>query len=202
MHDTPAACLAGPDGARAAHPPGQEGTTMEVAGVRGGRRLPLAARAAALAAVLLAAGCGGNGPASTAGSPDYQKGLAFAHCMRSHGVPGWPDPLPQGGFPRGGAGGNSGPQADSAMNACQHLLPPRPALSAAQQARVLAQDLKWAQCMRSHGFPGFSDPAVRRGAGIVITAPAGFDPNSPQAQAASKACKPFEGPFILAGGAS
>ena len=130
--------------------------------------------------------------------------MAFAHCMRSHGVPNWPDPLPQGGFPRTGNGQNSGPQADAAMSTCKHLLPPVPAVSAAQQARELAQDLKWAKCMRAHGFPGISDPSVGPHAGTpVITAPPGFDPGSPQAQAASKACKRFEGPFILAqGGAS
>lgn len=154
----------------------------------------------AVGVALLAAGCsGGGGSPSASGSLDYQKDVAFAHCMRSHGVPDWPDPLPQGGFPRTGVGGNS-PQADSAMRACQHLLPPIQPLSAAQQARVLAQDLMWARCMRSHGFPGFSDPSVKPHAGIVITAPAGFDLNSPQAQAASKACKRVEGPFILAPG--
>jgi hypothetical protein len=148
---------------------------------------------------LLAAGCGrGGGAPSAGGSSGYQQDLAFAHCMRAHGVPGWPDPLPDGGFPRGN-GGNSGPQADLAMTACRHLLPIyRP--SAAEQARELAQDLKWARCMRSHGFPGVSDPAVRPHAGIVIFAPAGFDPGAPQAQAAMKACKRFEGPFILAQG--
>jgi hypothetical protein len=154
----------------------------------------------AVGVALLAAGCGrGGGAPSAGGSSGYQKDLAFAHCMRAHGVPDWPDPLPDGGFPRG-SGGNS-PQAGSAMNACQHLLPPKPVLSAAQQARVLAQDLKWVRCMRSHGFPGFSDPVVRPHAGTpVITVPAGFDPGSPQAQAASKACKRFEGPFIMAAG--
>ena len=65
---------------------------------------------------------------------------------------------------------------------------------------MLAQDLKWAKCMRAHGFPGFSDPSVRPHAGIVIFAPAGFDPGSPQAQAAAKACKQLEGPVILAQG--
>jgi hypothetical protein len=122
--------------------------------------------------------------------------------MRSHGVPDWPDPLPQGGFPRTGTAEDSGPQADSAMSTCQHLLPPIQHLSAAQQARELAQDLKWARCMRAHGFP-VSDPSVRPHAGIVITVPAAFDPTSPQAQAASKACQGLEGPVLLTpGGAS
>lgn len=146
-------------------------------------------------------GCGGGGGSSSAsGSSGYQKDVAFAHCMRSHGVPDFPDPLPQGGFPRTGNSQNSGPQADAAMSTCKHLLPPVPAVNPAQQARNLAQDLKWARCMRAHGFRGISDPSVRPHAGIVIFAPTGFDPGSPQAQAAMKACKQFEGPFILAQG--
>jgi hypothetical protein len=180
---------------------------MDAAGVRGERQRPLAARAAAVAALLIgtalliaACGGGGGGSSSASGSSVHQKLLAFAHCMRSHGVPDWPDPVPGGGFPRTGAGGNSGPQADSAMNACQHLLPPKPAPDAAEQARVLAHDLKWARCMRAHGFPGISDPAVRPHAGIVITVPPGFDPGSPRAQAAAKACKGLEGPAFMAEG--
>jgi hypothetical protein len=166
-----------------------------------GRGRVLAALAVGVA--LLAAGCGGGGRSPSASRPAvHQELVAFAHCMRSHGVPDWPDPLPQGGFPRTGAGGNSGPQADSAMHTCQHLLPPVQPESTAQQARVLAQDLKWARCMRAHGFP-VSDPSVRPHAGIVITVPTGFDPTSPQVQAASKACKGLEGPVLLTpGGAS
>ena len=75
------------------------------------------------AGIALLAGCGGAAPARTAGSSDYQKDVAFAHCVRSHGVPDWPDPLPHGGFPRTAAGQN--PRFGSAREACRHLLPPR-----------------------------------------------------------------------------
>lgn len=148
-----------------------------------------------IGAALLAAGCGGGGGSPGAsGSSGYQKDVAFAHCMRTHGVPDFPDPLPQGGFPPNSL------QSGSAMTACQHLLPPIQPVSAAQQARVLAHDLKWARCMRGHGFPGISDPAVRPHAGIVITVPASFDLSSPQAQAAAKACKQLEGPVLITPG--
>ena len=179
---------------------------MEVAGARAGRRLPLAGRAAAMAAAaigaaLLAAGCGGGGGGSSHASRPavHQELVAFAHCMRSHGVPDFPDPLPDGGFPRTG-GGNS-PQSGSAMKACQHLLPPRQTRSAAQQAQVLARDLKWSRCMRAHGFPGIPDPVEPPHGGTpVITVPPGFDPGSPRAQAAGKACQRFAGPFMLVQG--
>jgi hypothetical protein len=142
----------------------------------------------AVGVALLAAGCGGGGGShSASGSSGYQKDVAFAHCMRSHGVPDWPDPLPGGGFPRTGAGGNS-PLADSAINACQHLLPPIHPPSAAQEAHLMAQGLRYARCMRSHGFSDFPDPSAS-GGGLVFPATPGFDPNSPQAQAADKACQ-------------
>ena len=32
-------------------------------------------------------------------SVDYQKLLAFARCVRSHGIGDWPDPNPLGEFP-------------------------------------------------------------------------------------------------------
>lgn len=144
--------------------------------------------ALAVGAVLLAAGCGGGGGSPGVSRPAvHQELVAFAHCMRSHGVPGWPDPLPDGGFPRTGAGGNSGPQAKSAIDACQHLLPPKPVLSAAQQARELALELKEAKCIRRHGFPDFPDPTVQKGAG-PFAFPPDFNPTSPQAQAAGRAC--------------
>ena len=151
-------------------------------------------------AALLAAGCGGGGSPHASRPAVHQELVAFAHCMRSHGVPDFPDPLPQGGFPQTGPGQNSGPQSGSAMNACKHLLPPVQPISAAQQARVLAHDLMWARCMRAHGFPGISDPAVRPHAGVVITVPADFDLSSPQAQAAAKACKQLEGPVLITPG--
>ena len=45
--------------------------------------------------------CGMNhdtGASVAAGSAAYQKAVAFAQCMRSHGEPGWPDPNSQGNF--------------------------------------------------------------------------------------------------------
>jgi hypothetical protein len=53
--------------------------------------------------------------------------LKFAQCMRSHGVPNFPDP-PLGGqstpAPSKGAGIDpNSPQFQAAVNACQHVLP-------------------------------------------------------------------------------
>jgi hypothetical protein len=56
---------------------------------------------------LLAAGCGGGSPSSaTAGrSTQHGSGLAYSHCMRSHGVPNFPDPNSSGlGLARNNSG--------------------------------------------------------------------------------------------------
>ena len=66
------------------------------------RRLIILACVVAVAAFsLLATGCGGGGasPTTTATTTTengaVREALAFARCMRSHGVPSWPDPTEQ-----------------------------------------------------------------------------------------------------------
>jgi hypothetical protein len=60
------------------------------------RFMPFLAVAVLAAVALLTAACGGGSP-SAAGSSGAGQGLlaqavAFAHCMRSHGVPNFSDP--------------------------------------------------------------------------------------------------------------
>jgi subtilase family serine protease len=54
----------------------------------------------------------------------YRADLAYAHCMQTHGVPGFPDPNPSGSI---GVSGHPNGHPDSplarANDACQHLLP-------------------------------------------------------------------------------
>jgi hypothetical protein len=93
----------------------------------GGRGLRRAAGFAVMAAVtLLTAGCivhvrFGSAPAQTA-QPPYQVELAYAQCMRTHGLPGFPDPSPSGSF-SGQPTGNPDSPAARANDACKHLLP-------------------------------------------------------------------------------
>jgi hypothetical protein len=52
--------------------------------------------------------------------------LKYSQCVRSHGVPNFPDPGqgPQSPAPgRGGAVNLNSPQVQAALSACQHLLP-------------------------------------------------------------------------------
>jgi hypothetical protein len=161
-----------------------------------------------LAALGLAA-CGSSSSPNTGGATSAQgdspanqaKGLAFARCMRSHGVPNFPDPTGGGGLRlqlQSGPSGTSvngvavnGPAFQSAMQACRSYLPNGGHPSAAQTAKAKAQALAMSRCMRSHGVPNFPDPQFRSGpgggVGIQLNGP-GIDPNSPAFQAAQKAC--------------
>ncbi len=129
--------------------------------------------------------------------------LSFAKCMRSHGVPNFPDPNAQGGIVASGLDVGSS-TFRTAANGCRHLLPNGGQPTPAQQAQALAQALKFSQCMRSHGITSFPDPQSVAGGGIRIAIRAGqgsnLNPTNPQFQAAQKACQsltgggPFGGP--------
>jgi hypothetical protein len=119
--------------------------------------------------------------------------IRFAACVRSHGVPSFPDPNSQGVFSMTGsaAGATQTAQFQRASRACRTLLhlggaPP----TAAQQAQALAQLLKYSECMRSHGVTTFPDPTSSGGhIGLQVhVGPGGIDPQSPIFQHAQKAC--------------
>ncbi len=141
---------------------------------------------------LLAAGCGGSPGAASSGPAGslYQQALAYAQCIRTHGSPSFPDPDSQGQFLHD--------QADAAAfdnvaanAACKKLQPNYPAFTPQQQRQFLTFGLRFAACMRSHGYPSFPDPVVNsRDMGFLIR---GFDPNSPQFQSARTACRKLTG---------
>jgi subtilase family serine protease len=95
-------------------------------GNRGPRRAAALATVAAIAA--LTAACSGS-PSSSAGSastesPIYRANLAYAQCMRAHGLQNFPNPSPSPGFSFSGQpGGNGSGPAVRANDACKYLLP-------------------------------------------------------------------------------
>jgi len=139
-----------------------------------------------------AAASGGAQGASN--SRNYAADVSYAGCMRTHGIPNWPDPQPNGGFlllPSENLPATSSPQFQSANKACKHLLPNGGQPTAVQTQEHLAQALKLAQCMRSHGVANFPDPTESNGRiSIQIVAP-DVDPGSPQFQSANSACKKY-----------
>ena len=99
------------------------------------RAWPSASRTAA-ALALLAAACSGSpsstGPGSSSdagGSANSPSAIAYSQCMRSHGVPNFPDPTVDSegrpGFnlvPIHGTDWNS-PQVSTDMQGCEHMMP-------------------------------------------------------------------------------
>lgn len=84
--------------------------------------------------------------------------------MRSHGIPDFPDPNSSGQIPKQEIVqlGVSTSVLQTAQRACQRLWPYQ-APTQAQQRQQLTEDLKFAQCMRSHGVPNFPDPTSSDG---------------------------------------
>jgi len=117
--------------------------------------------------------------------------------MRAHGIKNFPDPNSQGGIGISASSGinPSSPRFAAANQACQPKMPGGH-LSPARQARMQARLLEFAQCMRTHGEPGYPDPNFGANGMVTqkISKNSGVDPNSPQFQAAQKACQHLQGP--------
>jgi len=153
--------------------------------------------AAASGLALLAAACGGpSGPAApTAHQTAYQRELAYAACMRAHGLPSFPDPQADGTFDstRQNANDFHGPQFLSANKSCAHL--EGPGMTPVQQQQFTGRALKFAACMRAHGITDFQyyppQGGSQGGLGAPVGSP-GADPNSPQFQAAQQACRKLQ----------
>lgn len=148
----------------------------------------------AVAAVsLLVAGCGG-GSSPKAGAPQTGA-LAFARCMRSHGLPNWPDPTTSGVFDKSKLrqlGYSKSRVRAVEGGACEHLLPNGPSgAQAAQQTRAqFAAALAFAHCMRARGFPNFPDPTAQGELTAEMVTAAGIDLHQPQVLTSGLACVP------------
>ena len=169
-------------------------------GISGGHR-PQPARLGWLAAVLailgivvLAACSSGttNASGNSSTSTAYQKALAYARCIRAHGIPDYPDPNSRGQFivQNGSALPSvSAAVANAAAKACQKLLPPSmargPLSGSSGHGPDTSGQLKFSECMRSHGEPSYPDPASNGS----VTLPSGMNAESPQFQNAEKACQ-------------
>jgi hypothetical protein len=153
-----------------------------------------------LGCVALAA-CGSTGQtsgtatgAANATSGHQTRDVEFSDCMRSHGVPNFPDPTAQGLEIPANINARS-PAFKAAQQACRQFLPNKgepPATDPHDRAAALA----FAVCMRAHGFSGFPDPAltspraamvlVLRGMVFAFSNP--IDPKAPAFRRAATAC--------------
>lgn len=164
---------------------------------------------AALAFVLALASCGGEGSdaqvaslggttattedeAASSDDRDPEEALlAYARCMREHGVD-VPDPQVDGGGratfrlvrPRGNE-----ETFEQAQEACRdHLENARPRnLDPEQQAELREAMLAFAQCMREHGVD-IPDPQFGEGGRGAVRL-RDIDPNDPKFREAEEACR-------------
>jgi hypothetical protein len=169
-------------------------------------RLILIGSVPVIALSLLAAGCGGgHAPrvanvttTNAATTTTSQNGLlAFSQCMRSNGVPSFPDPAQYSGgnvkLTIHQSPGSGSPRFHAAMNACGHLLPTTgqdTPESAAQTAARLADALSFARCMRSHGVSQFPDPTSQGQLTIEMVQSQGIDIHSPAVLRVVQQCLP------------
>jgi hypothetical protein len=176
-------------------------TALRTGNRRGPRALTLI-----IAAAALATGCGtASKPAASARS-GYQRALKYSDCMRTHGVPSFPDPTATAGggstlVIHGGPGSQLDPSAPSfstAQQACAKLAPgggSGPAGAIPPKAKE--QALKFSACMRSHGVPNFPDPVFSGGGARLQLTGAGANPSSPAFKAAQKVCgSPLPGGIV------
>ena len=109
--------------------------------------------------------------------------VAFAQCVRSHGVPDFPDPQ-NGHFL---ISGSDREQPELPVRRPGLPAPAGPGGSATNGGgggSNSSAELAFAQCMQTHGVPNFPDPSSNGG----TVGSAGVDPNSPQFQSAFQAC--------------
>jgi hypothetical protein len=151
------------------------------------------------------------GDDSGSGSPPSQaqqqtSALRFAQCMRSKGVPSFPDPAPGGGFAFHTSAGfdPTSPAIQAAQAKCQKFMPTgaglAPGTTTHPSTGWLAHMVKVAQCMRGHGVPNFPDPTTtippfRPGIvmisdidGVILVFPSTIDTQSPTFRRAADAC--------------
>ncbi|MEU6036865.1 hypothetical protein ABZ801_15795 [Actinomadura sp. NPDC047616] len=123
----------------------------------------------------------GNGGKAGSGDP-----VAYAKCMRSHGLPNFPDPDANGAIRiTGGPGNELSPdsaQFKAAQQACKAYQPTAGA-GAPKTDRNAA--VEYAKCMREQGVTKFPDPDPQ--GGIKLNANE-VDQNSPQFKKAADAC--------------
>ena len=154
---------------------------VAVAGCSGGSTVPTAGSQPATTAVP----AGGSG---SSGSSPLAEAVAYSQCIRSHGVPNFPDPVqtPSGGYGYRTPGIDPNSAAfQGALQACKAL--PSPWNSTGQQLSAAQQQawLNWAQCIRTHGLSAFPDPTF---SGSEVH-DSGVASSSAQLQSAMDACK-------------
>jgi hypothetical protein len=148
---------------------------------------------------LAASACGGSSSpkvaqvGTTSANRAHPHGpRAFSACMRSHGVPTFPDPNSSGTIQVPSSIDDRLPTVRAAYRACHSLAPSEGSITGqGGQGHLMTQDqlLAFARCMRSHRVPNFPDPQVVNGHLNIPDTAGQIDPSSPIVTAAMAACR-------------
>jgi hypothetical protein len=148
----------------------------------------------------VAAGCGSNHPTTSTGgasaqNSDVTAAYSYARCMRSHGVPSFPDPHVSISGNRGSVGfavnpsETGSPKFKTAQQTCSKILPAPTGKGASHDSGPSKQVLlAFAQCMRSKGIHDFPDPDAQGQLRLPTVVAAGVDIHSRQFLAAATGC--------------
>jgi hypothetical protein len=146
--------------------------------------------AALLLAAGLLAGCGGGAHASSP-TKVMSATLAYANCMRSHGVPDFPDPDGQGYFVIHGGPGSDLAPSSPAFRAAERVCGPFGSagrqVTATQENQEYQKSLKAAACMRANGVRNYPEPKLINGT-IKLSFTASINPATPAVRTAAKKC--------------
>jgi hypothetical protein len=149
------------------------------------------ASVARLSATATSTGTTSSSPAASAQGNEV---LAFARCMRAHGLPNFPDPTSGGVFDKSKLQqtGYTGAQVRAVQDGpCKDILPTAAPSSPNSQTITTQQQQDYIDaiaCMRSHGFSNFPDPTFS-GGHVTLVPPPGVDTNSTQFTAAQHICQ-------------
>lgn len=143
-----------------------------------------------------------SGSSGSSGQGDVvSQELEFAQCMRSNGVPDFPDPNGSGGFQLPAGTDRSSPAFEAAQAKCQKFLPAGPGSGRPPSPQALAHMLRVAKCMRRHGISDFPEPRASLPSdtagfvgvisdidGVILVFPSTVDERSPEFVRAAAAC--------------
>jgi hypothetical protein len=171
---------------------------LQAMGALGKRRI--LANVTAISCAVAIAGCGSSHKPNDAGvSASHSKGIQFANCMRTHGVQSFPDPSAGGGGINleGTAINPQSPAFKSARQACASFAPGGIGGGLKATESQFRKGVKFAKCMRTHGYPDFPDPTRSdsppgpifiAGNGMFFRVSTSFDPTTPMARRALAGC--------------
>jgi hypothetical protein len=158
------------------------------------------ATAAVVAACILAVPATATGASQTTNT---QKALTYSRCMRSHGVPRFPDPTTSGVYPKVSLAqlGVSVAEWEKAQASCRQWLPNGGSgLSHAQVQQWMNGMLSFARCMRANGVPDWPDPVIDAGGNPEFYLAGAVDQNAPEIKARINRCLHWLPSFAISPG--